>query len=57
MQTGWMYGIWDEDRLMWAFLRDQATRFDSKETALSSAVASAIVKGHEATEIEAVEEE
>ena len=55
MQTGSMYAVWDEDRLMWGFAKEVATRFDSKETALSSAVASAIVKGREATDIEAVE--
>lgn len=55
----WMYGSWDQDRLLWTFGKQSATRFGTKEEALGALVASTLVKGREeefdieATEIDA----
>lgn len=51
----WLYGYWDQDRLIWSTNRSVATRFTSKEAALGALVASTLVKGGEESDAEAVE--
>lgn len=51
----WMYGSWDQDRLLWTMGKINATLFDTKEEALGALVASTLVKGREEFDIEATE--